>query len=63
MTGYERDCLMGADYDETELGRLADMNIQQFQRESSRKAGIFHHLITLPTYHTAALSTDTLTKG
>jgi hypothetical protein len=27
------------------------------------KAGIFHHLITLPTYHTAALSTDNLAKG
>ena len=26
-------------------------------------AGIFHHLITLPTYHTAALSTDQLAKG
>ena len=25
-------------------------------------AGIFHHLITLPTYHTAALSTDNLAK-
>ena len=24
--------------------------------------GIFHHLITLPTYHTAALSTDNLAK-
>ena len=28
----------------------------------SREAGIFHHLITLPTYHTAALSTDNLAK-
>jgi isocitrate lyase len=26
------------------------------------EAGIFHHLITLPTYHTAALSTDNLAK-
>jgi isocitrate lyase len=26
------------------------------------QAGIFHHLITLPTYHTAALSTDNLAK-
>ena len=33
------------------------------QRDSSREAGIFHHLITLPTYHTAALSTDSLAKG
>ena len=29
----------------------------------SRDAGIFHHLITLPTYHTAALSTDNLARG
>ena len=28
----------------------------------AREAGIFHHLITLPTYHTAALSTDNLSK-
>jgi len=27
-----------------------------------QRAGIFHHLITLPTYHTAALSTDNLAK-
>ena len=27
-----------------------------------KRAGIFHHLITLPTYHTAALSTDNLAK-
>ena len=26
------------------------------------RAGVFHHLITLPTYHTAALSTDNLAK-
>ena len=30
--------------------------------DAARDAGIFHHLITLPTYHTAALSTDTLAK-
>ena len=30
--------------------------------DSSARAGIFHHLITLPTYHTAALSTDTLAR-
>ena len=31
--------------------------------DQSQVAGVFHHLITLPTYHTAALSTDNLTKG
>ena len=30
--------------------------------DAAREAGIFHHLITLPTYHTAALSTDNLAK-
>ena len=28
----------------------------------AREAGIFHHLITLPTYLTVALSTDNLSK-
>jgi isocitrate lyase len=37
--------------------------IQAFQRDGAQQAGIFHHLITLPTYHTAALSTDQLAKG
>ena len=40
----------------------ADALVQRFQRDASREAGIFHHLITLPTYHTAALSTDNLAK-
>ena len=30
--------------------------------DAAKRAGIFHHLITLPTYHTAALSTDNLAK-
>ena len=30
---------------------------------AAREAGVFHHLITLPTYHTAALSTHELAKG
>ena len=29
---------------------------------AAKRAGIFHHLITLPTYHTAALSTDNLAR-
>ena len=36
--------------------------IRTFQADSAAQAGIFHHLITLPTYHTAALSTDNLAK-
>jgi isocitrate lyase len=54
---------MSADYDATELGIEADKWIRDFQADGSRRAGIFHHLITLPTYHTAALSTDNLAKG
>ena len=63
VSAYERADLMNAKYDDTELGKLADEWTRNFQRDASREAGIFHHLITLPTYHTAALSTDNLAKG
>ena len=53
---------MSAEYDETDLAIEADRRIQSFQADAAREAGIFHHLITLPTYHTAALSTDNLAK-
>jgi isocitrate lyase len=62
VSAYTRDGLMSADYDETELAIEADHRIQSFQADGAREAGIFHHLITLPTYHTAALSTDNLAK-
>ena len=54
---------MSADYDDSELAAAADEKIKSFQADAAREAGIFHHLITLPTYHTAALSTDNLAKG
>ena len=63
VTMYARDKLMSADYDDTPLSMLADEKIKSFQFEASQVAGVFHHLITLPTYHTAALSTDNITKG
>ncbi|NHI01275.1 isocitrate lyase [Oceanimonas sp. MB9] len=63
VSAYDRDRLMSADYDSTELAQLADEWTRNFQRDAAREAGIFHHLITLPTYHTAALSTDNLAKG
>ncbi|GAA3941116.1 isocitrate lyase [Microbacterium soli] len=63
VSAYDRDKLMSVDYDDTELARIADEKIRTFQRDGSARAGIFHHLITLPTYHTAALSTDSLAKG
>jgi isocitrate lyase len=62
VSAYDRANLMSASYDETPLGIEADVRIQNFQRDSAKRAGIFHHLITLPTYHTAALSTDNLAK-
>ena len=62
VSAYERGQLMSAEYDDSELAKLADEKIRTFQADASREAGIFHHLITLPTYHTAALSTDNLAK-
>lgn len=62
VSAYARDELMSAAYDDTELAAEADARIQTFQADASREAGIFHHLITLPTYHTAALSTDNLAR-
>lgn len=62
VSAYDRAQLMSADYDATELALEADNRIRTFQADAAREAGIFHHLITLPTYHTAALSTDNLAK-
>tara|TARA_X000000368_G_scaffold191055_1_gene150638 strand:- start:421 stop:2001 length:1581 start_codon:yes stop_codon:yes gene_type:complete len=62
MSAYNRDDLMNEAYDDSELGIEADNKIRTFQEDAAREAGIFHHLITLPTYHTAALSTDNLAK-
>jgi isocitrate lyase len=62
VSAYDRTQLMSADYDATALAKEADDRIRTFQADAARDAGIFHHLITLPTYHTAALSTDNLAK-
>ncbi|MGA0603114.1 isocitrate lyase [Caulobacter sp. KR2-114] len=62
VSAYNRDALMSVDYDGTELAIIADEKIRTFQADGAKRAGIFHHLITLPTYHTAALSTDNLAK-
>jgi len=59
---YNRSNLMSVDYDNSALAQEADAKIQSFQADAAKEAGIFHHLITLPTYHTAALSTDNLAK-
>ncbi len=63
LTQYTRELLMSKEYDTSELAIEADEKIRLFQKDAAEKAGIFHHLITLPTYHTAALSTDNLAKG
>ena len=55
--------LMDVAIDSTELAAAADQLVNTFQADAAREAGIFHHLITLPTYHTAALSTDVLAEG
>jgi len=55
--------LMDVKFDHSPLALEADRLIESFQADASREAGIFHHLITLPTYHTAALSTDVLAEG
>jgi isocitrate lyase len=63
IAGYDRADLMNAKYDQTELSKRADEKIRTFQKDGAREAGIFHHLITLPTYHTTALHMNDLAKG
>ncbi len=60
---YNRAALMDAKYDNTELSYRADEMIRTFQVDAARDAGVFHHLITLPTYHTTALHMNDLTEG
>ena len=62
VSEYDRAALMSVEYDGTPLAVEADERIRTFQVDGSKRAGIFHHLITLPTYHTAALSTDSLAQ-
>ncbi|OUJ16767.1 isocitrate lyase [Acetobacter sp. DsW_063] len=62
VSAYDRARLMSDAYDSTPLAEEADARIRTFQHDAALRAGIFHHLITLPTYHTAALSTDNLSS-
>ena len=55
--------LMDPKFDDSELAAEADKLVQSFKQMASREAGIFHHLITLPTYHDTALGTDVLSEG
>ncbi|MBP2831684.1 isocitrate lyase [Aquimarina sp. U1-2] len=63
ISSYNRAELMDEKYDHTALSHRADEMIRTFQREASLKAGVFHHLITLPTYHTTALHMNDLVEG
>ncbi|MCO5091377.1 isocitrate lyase [Bosea sp. (in: a-proteobacteria)] len=55
--------LMAAALDDSELGREADERLARFQVEIAAKAGVFHNLITLPTFHLTAKSVDELAAG
>ncbi len=55
--------LMSAKLDDTELGIEADARLQSFQADISARAGVFHNLITLPTFHLTAKGMDELSNG
>ena len=55
--------LMGAAFDDTDLGREADERLARFQADIAARAGVFHNLITLPTFHLTAKSVDELARG
>ncbi|ATQ43331.1 isocitrate lyase [Caulobacter mirabilis] len=59
----EGNALMSADFDDTDLGREADERLARFQVDISARAGVFHNLITLPTFHLTAKSVDELSRG
>jgi isocitrate lyase len=62
VADYDRAKLMSVDYDGTKLAAEADERIRTFQADAAKRAGIFHHLITLPSYHTEALAANDLSK-
>jgi isocitrate lyase len=55
--------LMSSAFDETGLGLEADARLQSFQTDISARAGVFHNLITLPTFHLTAKGMDELSNG
>lgn len=62
-TDYPEAELMSARFDDTDLGKEADARLQRFQYDISERAGVFHNLITLPTFHMTAFAMDELSKG
>ncbi len=57
------NALMSAEFDATELGQEADRRLKAFQTDIAARAGVFHNLITLPTFHLTAKSMDELSRG
>jgi len=55
--------LMSAAYDEDVVGIEADRRLKAFQTDISREAGVFHNLITLPTFHMDAKGMNDLSEG
>lgn len=49
-------------FDATPLDKIARQMVREFQGQLA-EIGVFHNLITLPTYHTTALSMDKLARG
>jgi isocitrate lyase len=62
-SSYPEAELMSARFDQDPLGIEADARLQAFQTDISREAGVFHNLITLPTFHMDALGMDRLSEG
>jgi len=55
--------LMSSAYDADPLGLEADRRLQNFQTDIAREAGVFHNLITLPTFHGTAKVMNDLSEG
>ncbi len=54
--------LMSAKFDTDPIGVEADDRLRRFQDDLAREAGVFHNLITLPTFHLTAKSMDELSS-
>jgi len=62
-SSYPEAELMSARFDNDPLGIEADARLQAFQTDISREAGVFHNLITLPTFHGTAKLMNDLSEG
>ena len=60
---YDEARLMSAAFDDDALGIEADRRVQAFQTDIAREAGVFHNLITLPTFHGTAKVMNDLSEG